>query len=67
MDCSLVVLLDRAGGKLTFTEAEYNTVLVEYGGRTSLNVRLEIVHDASGPAIEVRLESKRPRNAELPS
>ena len=67
MDLSLVLLLHRAGGTFTFTEAEYEAAVASCGGRTRMNLRLEIVRAASGSAVELRLESKRPANGALPS
>lgn len=34
----LVVLLDRAGGSLSFTEAEYQAVVSRHGGKTMMVV-----------------------------
>ena len=67
---ALVILLDRIGGSLTFTEAEYQTVVDRHGGKTMMAVHAEVVRavGAEKPG-EVRLTliRKPPGNAELPS
>lgn len=66
----LVVLLERVGGSLTFTEAEYQAVLTRHGGKTMMVVHAEVLKapDAARPD-EVRLTLTRrpPGSGELPT
>lgn len=65
---ALAILLDGAGGSLTFTEAEYNRVLERYGGRARVNIRFEVTREVGRPdAVLARIENKRAQNAELAS
>jgi hypothetical protein len=66
-DAALVILLDRAGGTFSYTEAEYQSVLARFGGKTRMNMRVEVTKPSAGgaPSVELRLETKEPRNAEL--
>jgi hypothetical protein len=67
---ALVILLDRIGGSLTFTEAEYQAVVARHGGKTIMVVHAEVIQRASTDRPdEVRLTVTRkpPGNAELPS
>ena len=66
---ALVIFVERAGGTFTYTEAEYQTVLDRYGGRGRMNMRVEVSKPTAGgePSVEIRLEEKAPRNAELMS
>lgn len=67
---ALVVLLDRAGGSLRYTEGEYQAVLAGHGGKTMMALHAEILRaaDAAKPN-EGRLTLVRrpPDNAESPS
>lgn len=64
---ALALLLDRAGGSVEFTEAEYQAVLSKYGGRTMFNIRLEVVREAGRPdRVRARLERKPPAQGSLP-
>jgi hypothetical protein len=38
---ALVILLERIGGSLTFTEAEYQAVVARHGGKTMMAVHAE--------------------------
>ena len=65
---ALTVLLDRVGGSLSFTEAEYQSIAERFGGRTNLVVHLEVIKDgARAPEVQVKLLSKPPGNADLVS
>jgi hypothetical protein len=67
LDAALTLLLHRAGGRLSFTEAEYHAVLDSYGGSARMNMHYEIVRQDGQPdRVEFRLEDKPARNAELP-
>lgn len=66
-DAALTVLLDRAGGRVAFTEAEYQAVLAKHGGSKLFNVRLEVVRqDGQADHVEARLERKPPSQGSLP-
>jgi hypothetical protein len=65
----LVVLLERVGGSLTFTEAEYQAVLARYGGKTMMVVHAEVMKNAGKERpdqVRLILVRKPPGNAELP-
>lgn len=65
---ALTVLLDRAGGSLSFTEAEYQAIADRFGGRANLVVHLEIVQRGDAPpTIEVKLLDRPPRQGDLVS
>ncbi|MCZ7536094.1 MAG: hypothetical protein M5T61_09330 [Acidimicrobiia bacterium] len=65
---TLTILLDRAGGRVEFTEADYQRVVARYGGRSEMNLRLEVVRQAGRPDMLVaRLERKPAKNLDLPS
>lgn len=64
----LVILLERAGGELLFTEADYQAIAAKYGGPTRLNVRAEVLRQAgTSDTVRLRLERKDPRQGEIPS
>lgn len=65
----LVVLLDRAGGSVTFTEAEYQAVVAKHGGTTRLSIHMEVVGTPGEQPDTVRLQliSKEAGNADLVS
>ena len=65
----LVVLLDRAGGSLAFTEADYQAVVTRHGGKTMV-VHAEVLKepDAARPdEVRLTLTRKPPGNGELPT
>ncbi len=65
---ALTVLLDRTGGRIEFTEADFQSVVQRYGGATNMNIRLEVVRQAGRPdTVVARLERKPPANLDLPS
>lgn len=65
---ALTVLLERAGGRATFTEAEYEAIAARFGGRSSLVVRIEIVREGTKPPeVQVELLRKPAGNADLVS
>lgn len=64
----LVILLDRAGGRLTYTESEYQATVDRHGGKTNMAIHMEVVRQGQGePVVELTLTSKPPANADLPS
>lgn len=64
----LVVLLARAGGSATFTEAEYQQAAEQYGGLSRLAIHAEVVRDGDrAPYVRLALVRKDPANAELVS
>jgi len=64
----LVVLLARAGGASSYTEAEYDEVLERYGGKTNMAVHVEVVTSAGGPPeVQLTLVRRPPANADLVS
>jgi hypothetical protein len=65
---TLTILLDRAGGRVEFTEADYQRVVARYGGTSEMNLRLEVVRQAGRPdKLVARLERKPAKNLDLPS
>lgn len=54
---ALTVLLDRAGGSVTYTEAEYQVVAAAFGGTSSLGISIEVV-DTSSMAVRLSLVRK---------
>lgn len=64
----LVVLLERAGGRTTYTEAEYQAIAARYGGPTNLAIHLEVLRSEGKPdEVQLTLIRKSPENAELVS
>lgn len=64
----LTVLLARAGGAATVTEAEYEEILARFGGKTNMAIHIEAVGSAGGPAeVQLTLVRKPPANADLVS
>jgi len=62
------VLLDKAGGRVEFTEAEYQRAVERYGGASQLTIQFEVVRESGRPDVVVaRLERRAPANAELPT
>ncbi len=63
---ALVILLSRAGGVVTYTEADYQEVASRYGGTKNLAIHVEVLRAANCPP-EVRLILIRntPENGEL--
>ena len=65
---ALTVLLDKAGGRVEFTEAEYQRAIARYGGASQLTIQFEVVRESGRPDVVVaRLERRAPANAELPT
>jgi hypothetical protein len=67
---ALVILLDRIGGSLTFTEAEYQAVVARHGGKTMMAIHAEVIKTAGAERpdqVRLTLTRKPPGNAELPS
>lgn len=65
---ALVVLLDRLGGRATYTEADYQAIAERFGGPANLAIHVEVVRKGDGPpAVELQLIRKAPANAELVS
>jgi hypothetical protein len=68
LDAALTLLLDRAGGTLVFTEADYHAALDKYGGASRMNMHFEVRHEPGSPdTVHLTLEEKAPANAELKS
>lgn len=68
-DAALTLLLERAGGSLTFTEADYHEVVDKYGGSAMMAIHFEVLSMPDGAPNEVRFQliRKAPANAELTS
>jgi hypothetical protein len=67
LDAALTLLLHRAGGRLSFTEAEYHAVLDSYGGSGRVNMHYEVIRQDDQPdRVELLLEQRPARNGELP-
>ena len=67
---ALVILLDRVGGSLTFTEAEYQAVVARHGGKTMMAVHAEVISSPGAEKpdqVRLTLTRKPPGNAELPT
>jgi hypothetical protein len=64
---ALVVLLERNGGSLRVTEAEYRDVVDRYGGSARMAIHLEVLGTPAGHAdeIDVRLIRKDSAAGEL--
>ena len=63
----LFVLLGRAGGRLTFTEAEYHQANKRAGGAQMAAIQVEVVRSADGEAVELTLVAKAPPVGKLTS
>jgi len=64
----LVVLLSRAGGTTTFSQADYDEILERHGGLALMAVHIEVASIGGGqPKVELTLVRKPPANAELVS
>lgn len=62
----LYVLLDRAGGELTFGEADYAAVQAKHGGAGTATIHIEVARTGAGPQeITLKLVRKPPGNADL--
>jgi hypothetical protein len=68
-EAALTLLLDRNGGSLTFTEAEYQAMVAKYGGASKIAIHFEVLATPGKEPDEVRfrLIRKEPANAELVS
>jgi hypothetical protein len=66
---ALVVAIARAGGSISFTEAEYQAVAERYGGTASLAMHIDVLAAPGGKPDEVKITliRKAPANAELSS
>jgi len=63
---ALVVMLDRAGGKASYTEADYQAIAERYGGASNLAIHFEVIEDEGKPRVaELTLVRKKAENAEL--
>lgn len=66
----LVVLLDRAGGTLTYSEADYEAVLARHGGTMMMVVHAEVLKEKGKDKpdrVRLTLVRKPPGNGELPA
>jgi hypothetical protein len=64
---ALVVLIDRAGGSVSYTQGEYDAVGAKHGGMRNLVIR-ELVEKGEGaPVVRLTLARRAPANADLPS
>lgn len=67
---ALVILLDRSGGSMSFTEAEYQAVVARHGGKTMMAVHAEVIRRGGTDEpdqVRLTLIRKPPGNAELAS
>jgi hypothetical protein len=65
---ALVVLLDQAGGRASYTEADYQAVAEKYGGTLNLAIHVEVVKTGdSAPTVELQLIRKAPAQGSLVS
>jgi hypothetical protein len=65
---ALFVPLSRAGGRATFTEAEYKEVQSRYGGSSRATIHMEVLRAQGQPdEVQVTIVNKPPGNAELAS
>lgn len=68
LDAGLTLLLHRAGGRLEFTEADYQAVLRQSGGATRPNIQFEVLRAPGAPeTVRLVLGQKAAANAELMS
>lgn len=64
----LFVALARAGGRMTFTQEEYERAQAAYGGSSSAAIHMEVLRAEGRPdEIQLTLVNKAPGNAELMS
>lgn len=66
---ALIVLLDRAGGSMSFTEADYQAAVERYGGKTNLVVHVDVLGVPGQKPNEARVSllRKPPGAGELPA
>ncbi len=65
---ALFVLLERAGGRVTFDDDEYAAAIERVGGSANAAIHVEIVSSKGGPdSVQLSLIRKPPANAELVS
>jgi hypothetical protein len=64
---ALVVLLERNGGSLTFTEAEYQAIVDRYGGSRLMAIHHEVLRSSAGDEVRFTLVRKEPGQGELVS
>lgn len=65
---ALVVALARAGGSITYSEAEYQRVAERYGGTATLAIHVEVIKapgDEQPGEARLTLIRKEPGNADL--
>jgi hypothetical protein len=63
---ALAVLVGRAGGRVTYTEAEYKALAESYGGPANLGIHVEIRKPGDGStSVEVSLIRKAPSQGSL--
>lgn len=60
---ALVVALDRVGGSLVLTDAEYRAAAEKYGGVPSLGLELHATDEPTGPQVRITLVRKKPKAA----
>lgn len=66
-DATLTMLLERAGGEITFTEAEFQVVQARHGGPARATVRLEVLREPGQPdRVRARLGNKPATTGSLP-
>jgi hypothetical protein len=56
---ALMILLDRNGGELTYTEAEFQEAVRRWGGRRNVQVRASVIVEDQGRARKARIELSR--------
>lgn len=67
MESALTLLLDRAGGSVSWTESEYQAAIAKYGGSSRVNLHIEVVKANGVDVAKISLQEKAPTNAELVS
>jgi hypothetical protein len=63
----LYIALDRMGGRLTFTEAEFQKAMKRVGGAHLATIQVAVVRSADGEAVELTLVPTVRRHGELAS
>lgn len=67
-DAALIVLLERLGGKASYTEADYQAIVAKYGGPSRLSIHVEVVQHDGGPStVELQLHERQAAQGELVS
>lgn len=62
---ALAVLLGRAGGSVTYSQAEYQELAERYGGRASMGIHVEITRTGDESTVKVSLIRKEPSQGSL--